>query len=195
MIERIAPQAYYAAQVSEVNSERESISNINSIGNLNQLVTQRTQFNTPTPSETVPSQVLNMFRSEAAKELHDRVSVMLSLNKHEGDIRLDPPELGSMQIRVRSDAEQAQINFVVQNQQAKEALEQSLPRLKEMLAEQGIQLGESNIEQRNNQGGGQGDQQQGESRSEQEVGDEIAQTSITPARIASNRLGGVDFYA
>ena len=38
-----------------------------------------------------------------------------------------------------------QINFVVQNQQAKEALEQSLPRLRELLMQQGLELGESSI--------------------------------------------------
>lgn len=90
-------------------------------------------------------QALNIIKSDAAKMLQERVSSMLSINNKVAEIRLDPPEMGSMQIRIRSDAEQAQINFVVQNQQAKEALEQSLPRLREMLAQQGIDLGESTI--------------------------------------------------
>ena len=78
-------------------------------------------------------QALNIIKSDAAKMLQERVTSMLSINNKEAEIRLDPPEMGSMQIRIRSDAEQAQINFVVQNQQAKEALEQSLPRLRELL--------------------------------------------------------------
>ncbi|MEL0631923.1 flagellar hook-length control protein FliK [Pseudoalteromonas carrageenovora] len=90
-------------------------------------------------------QVINIVKSDAAKLLQERVSSMLSINNKEAEIRLDPPEMGSMQIRIRSDAEQAQINFVVQNQQAKEALEQSMPRLREMLAQQGLELGESTI--------------------------------------------------
>lgn len=90
-------------------------------------------------------QAINIVKSDAAKQLQERVSSMLSINNKQAEIRLDPPELGSMQIRIRSDAEQAQINFVVQNQQAKEALEQSLPRLREMLAEQGVELGESTV--------------------------------------------------
>jgi flagellar hook-length control protein FliK len=90
-------------------------------------------------------EAINIIKSDAAKLLQERVSSMLSINNKEAEIRLDPPEMGSMQIRIRSDAEQAQINFVVQNQQAKEALEQSLPRLREMLAQQGIDLGESTI--------------------------------------------------
>lgn len=90
-------------------------------------------------------QALNIIKSDAAKMLQERVTSMLSINNKEAEIRLDPPEMGSMQIRIRSDAEQAQINFVVQNQQAKEALEQSLPRLRELLMQQGLELGESSI--------------------------------------------------
>lgn len=92
-------------------------------------------------------EAINIARHDAVKELQNRVSMMLNLNNKEAEIRLDPPELGSLQIRIRTDAETAQVNFVVQNQQAKELLEQSLPKLREMLAEQGINLGESNIEQ------------------------------------------------
>ena len=95
--------------------------------------------------DPVTLQALNIIKSDAAKMLQERVSSMLSINNKEAEIRLDPPEMGSMHIRIRSDAEQAQINFVVQNQQAKEALEQSLPRLREMLMQQGLDLGESSI--------------------------------------------------
>ncbi|TMP61280.1 flagellar hook-length control protein FliK, partial [Pseudoalteromonas sp. S1649] len=56
------------------------------------------------------------------------------------ELRLDPPVMGRLQLGIRIDAEHAQINFVGQNQQAKEALEQSMPRLRELLAKQGIEL-------------------------------------------------------
>ncbi|ALQ55471.1 flagellar hook-length control protein [Pseudoalteromonas issachenkonii] len=108
-------------------------------------------------------QALNIIKSDAAKMLQERVSSMLSINNKEAEIRLDPPEMGSMQIRIRSDAEQAQINFVVQNQQAKEALEQSLPRLREMLMQQGLELGESSISY-GDSSGEQAQQQEGDSQ-------------------------------
>lgn len=96
-------------------------------------------------ADPVMLQALNIIKSDAAKMLQERVSAMLSINNKEAEVRLDPPEMGSMHIRIRSDAEQAQINFVVQNQQAKEALEQSMPRLRELLMQQGLELGESTI--------------------------------------------------
>ncbi|WP_125720782.1 flagellar hook-length control protein FliK [Pseudoalteromonas rubra] len=103
------------------------------------------------------TQAINIARNDAVKALQERVNMMLNINNKEAEIRLDPPELGSMQIRIRSEGEQAQVNFIVQNQQAKEQLEQSMPKLREMLAEQGIQLGESNIQQ--DQGGDQHQQE------------------------------------
>ena len=140
-------------------------------------------------------QAINIIKSDAAKMLQERVSALLNINNKEAEIRLDPPEMGSMQIRIRSDAEQAQINFVVQNQQAKEALEQSMPRLREMLAQQGIELGESSIQQ------GSPEQQDGQSGQEQFAGTQqtdeqqpevSAQSSETSRQQSSS---SIDYYA
>ncbi|KAF7787088.1 flagellar hook-length control protein FliK [Pseudoalteromonas rubra] len=125
----------------------------------NQQVNQQSVVNQKAmQTDPAVSQAINIARNDAVKALQERVNMMLNINNKEAEIRLDPPELGSMQIRIRSEGEQAQVNFVVQNQQAKELLEQSMPKLREMLAEQGIQLGESNIQQ-----GQGGEQQQQES--------------------------------
>lgn len=140
-------------------------------------------------------QAMNIARQDAAKELQNRVSMMLNLNNKEAEIRLDPPELGSMQIRIRSDAEQAQVNFVVQNQQAKELLEQSMPKLREMLAEQGINLGESSIEQgfAGNQGDGESMGQQGSNRSLSEQSEpQNVENLATKAKSSSS---AIDYYA
>ena len=96
-----------------------------------------------------------------------------------------------MQIRIRSDAEQAQINFVVQSQQAKEMLEQSMGRLKEMLAEQGINLGESSVSEQ-----GQNEQQMAE-QSSSPLGVELsADDSVELSeQILSKQQDGIDFYA
>ena len=140
-------------------------------------------------------QAINIIKSDAAKMLQERVSALLNINNKEAEIRLDPPEMGSMQIRIRSDAEQAQINFVVQNQQAKEALEQSMPRLREMLAQQGIELGESSIQQ------GSPEQQDGQSGQGQFAGNQqtdeqqpevSAQSSETSRQQSSS---SIDYYA
>jgi len=143
-------------------------------------------------------QALNIIKSDAAKMLQERVSAMLNINNKEAEIRLDPPEMGSMQIRIRSDAEQAQINFVVQNQQAKEALEQSLPKLRDMLAEQGIELGESNIEQGQSEAGPHEDNEENNhaslapEQSEDESSVEKDQLTESTGQLSSS---SIDYYA
>jgi len=146
------------------------------MGILDQQVTQNQQLQSTAQTKQVSidpgmMQAINIVKSDAAKLLQERVSSMLSINNKEAEIRLDPPEMGSMQIRVRSDAEQAQINFVVQNQQAKEALEQSMPRLREMLAQQGLELGESTISY--GQSGGENAEQ-----NESGSGEQLAQNGV-----------------
>ncbi|WP_377109281.1 flagellar hook-length control protein FliK [Pseudoalteromonas sp. R86517] len=144
-------------------------------------------------------QAINIVKSDAAKVLQERVSSMLSISNKEAEIRLDPPEMGSMQIRIRSDAEQTQINFVVQNQQAKEALEQSMPRLREMLAEQGIDLGESTISygqsgnEQSDEGEGQSQGQTANKNTQQDKNDE--QDGANPQSSRQQTSSSIDYYA
>lgn len=142
-------------------------------------------------AEQALQQPVNIARSDAAKALFDKANMLLNLNLKEAEIRLDPPELGSMQIRIRSDAEQAQINFVVQSQQAKEMLEQSMGRLREMLAEQGINLGESNVSEQ-----GQSEQQTAEHSGSSLSNDGSVESSgEVSEQIVSKQQDGIDFYA
>ena len=146
--------------------------------------------------EQMQGQVLNLQKNDAVKALHEKVNAMLNINNKEAEIRLDPPELGSMQIRIRSEAEQAQVNFVVQNQQAKEALEQSMPKLKEMLAEQGIELGESNIQQDSGSSSEQStDEAQELANSKLDNPESQAQNSQQTRTNSSSRDSGIDYYA
>ncbi|MCQ8877889.1 flagellar hook-length control protein FliK [Pseudoalteromonas shioyasakiensis] len=140
-------------------------------------------------------QALNIVKSDAAKLLQERVSALLNINNKEAEIRLDPPEMGSMQIRIRSDAEQAQINFVVQNQQAKEALEQSMPKLREMLAEQGIELGESSIQQGDSQENMAEQQQQNAQGQLAQQDDEATDVHASTENTEQQSSSSIDYYA
>jgi flagellar hook-length control protein FliK len=136
------------SQIAQNNSQFDNAVNMQVFQQIEQVQQQQqvVQHSQKVVMDPAMLEAINIARHDAVKELHNRVSMMLNLNNKEAEIRLDPPELGSLQIRIRTDAETAQVNFVVQNQQAKELLEQSLPKLREMLAEQGINLGESSIE-------------------------------------------------
>ena len=96
-------------------------------------------------------ETIAIFRKDFSDAVKDKVMVMINQKLQRFDITLDPPEFGNMQVRVNLQGEQASVNFVVQNQQAKEALEQNMHKLRDMLAEQGVDVGGANVEQQSQQ--------------------------------------------
>lgn len=92
---------------------------------------------------------LQLSREMASDQVAERVQMMMSKNLKNVDIRLDPPELGRMQIRMNMNGDQATVHFTVNNHQARDVIEQSMPRLREMLAQQGVQLSDTSVQQQN----------------------------------------------
>lgn len=66
-------------------------------------------------------------------------------NVQSAQLRLNPAELGRIDIQVTIENDKANVVFNAQNGVVKEAIEQALPRLKEMLAEQGVELDKAEI--------------------------------------------------
>ena len=90
---------------------------------------------------------LQLTRDNVSDQMAEKVNMMMSKNLKNIDIRLDPPELGRMQIRLHMNGEGAGVHFTVANHHARDAIEQSLPRLREMLSQQGVQLGDTSVQQ------------------------------------------------
>ncbi|WP_188861654.1 flagellar hook-length control protein FliK [Marinobacterium nitratireducens] len=61
------------------------------------------------------------------------------------EIQLDPPELGSLQVRLLVQHDQVSLSISSPHAQVRDALEQQMPRLREMLAEQGLNLDSSTV--------------------------------------------------
>ena len=61
------------------------------------------------------------------------------------ELHLNPPELGPLQITLTMNNDQASAQFVSQHASVREAIEAAMPRLREMLAEGGITLGNTNV--------------------------------------------------
>lgn len=104
---------------------------------------------------------LQLTKELANEQVAEKVQMMMSKNLKNLDIRLDPPELGRMQIRMTMNNDVANVHFTVNNPQARDIIEQTLPRLREMLAQQGMQLADSSVQQQNS------GQQQGRYTAEQ----------------------------
>ncbi|MGF1911087.1 flagellar hook-length control protein FliK [Vibrio kasasachensis] len=94
-----------------------------------------------------PQPTMQLNREMASEQVSERIQMMMSKNLKNIDIRLDPPELGRMQIRMNMNGDNATVHFTVANQQARDIVEQAMPRLREMLAQQGLQLGDTSVQQ------------------------------------------------
>ncbi|EGQ8029233.1 flagellar hook-length control protein FliK [Vibrio parahaemolyticus] len=105
---------------------------------------------------------LQLTKELANEQVAEKVQMMMSKNLKNLDIRLDPPELGRMQIRMTMNNDLANVHFTVTNPQARDIIEQTLPRLREMLAQQGMQLADSSVQQQSS-----GQQQSGYATAEQ----------------------------
>lgn len=141
-------------------------------------------------------QAIDILGPQAPERLRERVAVMFNTRTQAAEMRLDPPDLGRLNIRLSLNQDTTSVSFQVSTPQAREAIEQSLPRLRELLAEQGIQLADANVsEQRsgNAQQGQDGEQRGQSSQASVDIDHESEQlvSVAAPGRVAE---GQVDYF-
>ncbi|MEE8057152.1 MAG: flagellar hook-length control protein FliK [Pseudomonadales bacterium] len=78
-----------------------------------------------------------------------RVMWMSSQNISKAEIALDPPELGPLQVRISTQAEQTTVVFTSSHGLVREALDLGLPRLREMMENQGLDLADVDVSDQN----------------------------------------------
>ena len=106
-----------------------------------------------------------------------------------------------MQVRVNVAGDAASVSFVVQSQQAKDALAEAMPKLRDMLSEQGIELGDAEVRKDNSSNNEHGQQLAGEAnqgrveRGENDGLDEMEGTRVIEQPVTRAAKGGIDFYA
>lgn len=146
---------------------------------------------------------VNIHKPEGQQQLNEKIRWMVNARNTMAEIRLDPPELGSMQVRVNVAGDAASVSFVVQSQQAKDALADAMPKLRDMLSEQGIELGDAQVRKDNSSGNENGQQlAQDDSRrngagnrGENDGLDDMEGTRIIEQSVTRAAKGGIDFYA
>lgn len=79
------------------------------------------------------------------QSLGERVQWMLGQHVQAAHIRLNPPELGPLEVRILIQHDQTSVQFNTHHGHVRDALEASLPRLRDMLGEQGVQLGSLDV--------------------------------------------------
>jgi flagellar hook-length control protein FliK len=140
---------------------------------------------------------INLAKPEGHQQIAEKVRWMMNTKNLVAEIRLDPAELGSMHVKVVISGETATVNFVVQSQQARDAVDTATPKLREMLAEKGIELGQSSVRQESNEQRGQGDDESvgQDKRSGNEAEDvETPEQVLLQHNIVNGALGGIDYF-
>ena len=98
----------------------------------------------------VPQQPLTTKSSEvvSSSELATHLRVLKSSGGGEARLQLHPAELGRMTVSLIMEGDEARVSFVVDNSQAKQAVEVSLPRLRDLMDEAGLSLTDADVSDR-----------------------------------------------
>ena len=115
-----------------------------------------------------------------SQQMTDQVSLMLKGGFQQADIKLNPAHLGPMEIKLSMNDDKASIHFVSQHAPVRDAIDSALPRLREMLEQQGVSLGDVDVS-------AQSEQQQSDAEAQQS-----ATTMQQQGEVADSGLQGAD---
>ena len=97
------------------------------------------------PSPTGADVPLRPGQAEWPTTFAARVVWLVEGGRERADLRLEPPHLGQLAVRVRLDGDQASLSFHSHNGMVREVVENALPRLRELMADAGYSLAEVDI--------------------------------------------------
>ncbi|MEG0531142.1 MAG: flagellar hook length control protein FliK [Citrobacter sp.] len=137
---------------------------------------------------------------EWQQSLSQHVTLFTRQGQQSAELRLHPQDLGQVQISLKLDDNQAQLQMVSPHSHVRAALEAALPMLRTQLAESGIQLGQSSISSESFAG------QQQSSAQQQQAGrtqgqdifaseDDAALAAPASLQAAARGDGAVDIFA
>lgn len=161
-----------------------------------------TTASTRQSAPTLAGPPLALQKPEWTQAAVDRVMWMSSQNLQSAEIRLDPAELGHMEVRIDMLKDQAQVTFMSAQSGVRDAVEAQLPRLRELFSQQGLNLSDVNVSDQSASGAWQGAQDQAQARQSNPSGSTSAESDETvfgTMEVSADRSvlgqGLVDYYA
>lgn len=124
-----------------------------------------------------------------ADELGTRMTLMADRGQHSASLRLSPEHLGPMEVRIAIRDDQASVWFGAAHADTRAAIEQALPRLRELFASQGMSLADAGVFQEAPR------EQPRLSSNPTAVAETAAMEADAVAQVGPIRLGLVDAYA
>jgi flagellar hook-length control protein FliK len=137
-------------------------------------------------------------------QVGQKIVYMAGSEEQTASLTLNPPDLGPLQVVLSVSNDQASVTFSANQEEVRQALEDALPRLREMMSESGIALGNATVnagmpdgrqgqEQAARNGGGSGNDGRGRGDGGNAV-DDTAARPLTRTAILGDR-GMVDTFA
>lgn len=176
----------------------------NFVGKLNalsQAIGQQHSLSARTP--LLGGQPLPMQQGAWSEAVVDRVMLMSSQNLKSAEIQLDPAELGRLEVRISVNQDQTQVTFASPNAGVRDALDAQMHRLRELFAQQGMNLLDVNVSDQSLNRGWQGQGQDGDGKGRSGGAGELLgsedglRTGASESPNATLRAGRglVDYYA
>ncbi|MCE0556241.1 flagellar hook-length control protein FliK [Motilimonas sp. E26] len=151
-----------------------------------------------TTSQFELGQKFELASREAPTIMRERITMMMNKGIGQAEIRLDPAELGSMHVKLSMQNDQLSVSIQTTQPQSKELLDQHMPRLREMLTQQGINLGESHVSQQQSGSQQGGDSAQGSGSGQASTAQQSNIVEDSPTQTVRNYVqsnSAIDFYA
>ncbi|VEB96496.1 Flagellar hook-length control protein [Cedecea lapagei] len=148
---------------------------------------------------TAPTIAAQLGSHEWQQQISQHVTLFTRQGQHSAELRLHPEDLGQVQISLKLEDNQAQLQMISPHSHVRAALEAALPTLRTALAENGIQLGQSNISSESFAQQQSGQQQQQNTRSAERFSLSGSDPEPLPVADSLQRLassnGAVDIFA
>lgn len=87
----------------------------------------------------------HLHESSWSQQFSEKIVWLAKNDQQSAQININPPQLGPVQITLNLSGDQATLAFASPHAEVRQAIESSLPQLKEMLSSAGINLGQSNV--------------------------------------------------
>lgn len=109
---------------------------------------------TPVRADTPPASsaflpttpdTLELRQNQWGRVLGHQLSWLVNNQMQEAEIRVNPPELGPLAVRMSMHHNQTNVTFLCHDAAVREAIETAMPRLREMLDNQGITLNQAQV--------------------------------------------------
>ncbi|VAW56955.1 hypothetical protein MNBD_GAMMA07-2085 [hydrothermal vent metagenome] len=96
---------------------------------------------------------VNVQNQNWSQQMMQQVSYMVKGGVQQAEIKLNPANLGPMEIKLALQDDQASVQFVTQHAVVRDALDSAIPKLKEMLEQQGLNLSDVDVSTQSEQQG------------------------------------------